>query len=82
MQDSLETLAMEMGLLVAAVLSATRRVTIRVTRWHDGDMRKHSWRVAGLLQRESKFAVSISTLLKALESLVRELLTGREQCVV
>jgi putative transposase len=39
---------------IASALSITRRVTARVTRWRDGDMRKR-WCAAGLLQAESKF---------------------------
>src|SRR5271157_5981141 len=37
-----------------SALSVTRRVTARVTRWRDGDMRRR-WCVAGLLRAESKF---------------------------
>jgi putative transposase len=61
---------------IESALSVTRRVTARVTRWRDGDMRRR-WCVAGLLRAESKFRRvkghrSMPTLLKALESLVRE----------
>ena len=61
---------------IESALSVTRRVTARVTRWRDGDMRRR-WCVAGLLRAESKFRRvkghrAMPTLLKALESLVRE----------
>jgi putative transposase len=39
---------------IESALSVTRRVTSRVTRWRDGDMRQR-WCVAGLLRAESKF---------------------------
>ena len=39
---------------IESALSVTRRVTARVTRWRDGDMRKR-WCVAGLLRAEEKF---------------------------
>jgi putative transposase len=39
---------------IESALSVTRRVTARVTRWRDGDMRRR-WCVAGLLRAESKF---------------------------
>jgi putative transposase len=63
---------------IESALSVTRRVTARVTRWRDGDMRRR-WCVAGLLRAESKFRRvkghrHMPALLKALESLVR----GRE----
>jgi putative transposase len=61
---------------IESALSVTRRVTARVTRWRDGDMRRR-WCVAGLLRAESKFRRvkghrHMPTLLNALESLVRE----------
>src|SRR5271157_3338483 len=61
---------------IESALSVTRRVTARVTRWRDGDMRK-CWCAAGLLRAEPKFrrvrgCRAMPTLLKALESLVRE----------
>jgi transposase-like protein len=69
---------------IESALSVTRRVTARVTRWRDGDMRRR-WCVAGLLRAESKFRRvkghrQMPTLLKALESLVqnRETGNGRE----
>jgi hypothetical protein len=57
---------------IESALSVTRRVT----RWRDGDMRRR-WCVAGLLRAEGKFRRvkghrGMPTLLKALESLVRE----------
>jgi transposase-like protein len=65
---------------IESALSVTRRVTARVTRWRDGDMRKR-WCVAGLLRAESKFRRlkghrGMQTLLKALEVLVRGQLPG------
>jgi transposase-like protein len=60
---------------IESALSVTRRVTARVTRWRDGDMRKR-WCVAGLLRAESKFRRlkghrAMPGLLKALEGIVR-----------
>ena len=65
---------------IESALSVTRRVTARVTRWRDGDMRKR-WCVAGLLRAESKFRRlkghrAMPTLLTALEVLVREQPSG------
>jgi transposase-like protein len=59
---------------IESALSVTRRVTARVTRWRDGDMRRR-WCVAGLLRAEDKFRRvkghrTMATLLKALETLV------------
>jgi putative transposase len=70
---------------IESALSITRPVTARVTRWRDGDMRKR-WRTAGLLRAESKFRRvkgrrAMPTLLKALESLVREQLPGSKRRV-
>jgi putative transposase len=70
---------------IESALSVTRRVTARVTRWRDGDMRKR-WCAAGLLRAESKFrrlkgCRAMPTLLKALESLVREQRAGNKQRV-
>ena len=70
---------------IESALSITRRVTARVTRWRDGDMRKR-WCAAGLLRAESKFRRvkgrrAMPTLLKALESLVREQRSGTKQRV-
>ena len=39
---------------IESALSVTRRVTARVTRWHDGDMQQW-WCAAGLLRAEEKF---------------------------
>jgi hypothetical protein len=39
---------------IESALSVARRVTARVTRWRDGDMRQR-WCVAGLLRAESQF---------------------------
>jgi putative transposase len=56
---------------IESALSVTRRVTARVTRLRDGDIRRR-WRVAGLLRAESRFRRvkghrAMTTLLKALE---------------
>jgi transposase-like protein len=61
---------------IESALSVTRRVTGRVTRWRDGDMRRR-WCVAGLLRAEAKFRRvkgyrAIPALLKALEAEVRD----------
>jgi putative transposase len=61
---------------IESALSVTRRVTARVTRWRDGDMRRR-WCVAGLLRAESKFNRvkgyrALPALLKALESFVQK----------
>jgi hypothetical protein len=68
---------------IESALSVTRRVTARVTRWRDGDMRKR-WCVAGLLRAESKFRRlkghrGMPTLLKALEGIVQGQRTGTER---
>jgi transposase-like protein len=60
---------------IESALSVTKRVTSRVTRWRDGDMRLR-WCVAGLLRAESKFrrvkgCRGMAVLLKALERLIR-----------
>jgi transposase-like protein len=60
---------------IESALSVTRRVTARVTRWRDGDMRRR-WCAAGLLRAEAKFRRvkghrAIPALLKALEAVVR-----------
>ena len=70
---------------IESALSVTRRVTARVTRWRDGDMRRR-WCVAGLLRAESKFRRlkghrEMPTLLRALEAIVRGEPTGRERHV-
>ncbi len=70
---------------IESALSVTRRVTARVTRWRDGNMRKR-WCAAGLLRAESKFrrlkgCRAMPTFVKALESLVREQRAGSKQRV-
>ena len=60
--------------------SVTRRVTARVTRWRDGDMRRR-WCVAGLSRAESQFRRveghrAMSAPLKALEGSARAGPTG------
>ncbi len=60
---------------IESALSVTRRVTSRVTRWRDGDMRLR-WCVAGLLRAEGKFRRvkghrGMGSLLQALERLIR-----------
>jgi len=70
---------------IESALSVTQRVTARATRWRDGDMRKR-WCAAGLLRAEAKFRRltgrhAMPTLLKALESLVRERRGGSKQDV-
>src|SRR5262249_38963993 len=65
---------------IESALSVTRRVTARVTRWRDGDMRWR-WCAAGLLRAESKFRRvrghrAMPTLLNALAESARERPTG------
>src|SRR5690242_11819730 len=65
---------------IESALSVTRRVTARVTRWRDGDMRRR-WCVAGPLRAESKFRRvkghrAMTALLKALEGSSRAGPTG------
>lgn len=65
---------------IESALSVTRRVTARVTRWRDGDMRRR-WCVAGLLRAEAKFRRvkghrAMPALLKALEAVVGERAAG------
>jgi transposase-like protein len=60
---------------IESALSVTRRVTARVKRWRDGDMRRR-WCVAGMLRAEGKFRRvkghrAMPALLKALEAVVR-----------
>ena len=60
---------------IESALSVTRRVTARVTRWRDGDMRRR-WCAAGLLRAEGKFRRvkghrAIPALVAALASLAR-----------
>jgi transposase-like protein len=68
---------------IESALSVTRRVTARVTRWRDGDMRRR-WCVAGLLRAEEKFRRvkghrALPALLKALEASVRGQPSGSER---
>jgi putative transposase len=70
---------------IESALSVTRRVTARVTRWRDGDMRRR-WCVAGLLRAEEKFRRvkghrAMPALLKALEVWVRKQPSGSERDV-
>jgi hypothetical protein len=65
---------------IESALSVTRRVTARVTRWRDGEMRW--WCVAGLLRAESKFRRvkghrALPMLIKALEESTR----ARRSCI-
>jgi hypothetical protein len=60
---------------IESALSVTRRVTARVTRWRDGEMRRR-WCVAGLLRAESNFRRvkgnrALPMLIKALEASTR-----------
>ena len=60
---------------IESAISVTRRVTARVTRWRDGEMRRR-WCAAGLLRAESKFRRvkghrAMTALLKALEGSAR-----------
>ena len=60
---------------IESALSVSRRVTARVTRWRDGEMRRR-WCVAGLLRAESRFRRlkghrALPTLIKALEASTR-----------
>jgi transposase-like protein len=70
---------------IESALSVTRRVTARVTRWRDGDMRRR-WCVAGLLHAESKFRRikghrALPLLIKALEVMTRGQPPGSERDV-
>jgi len=70
---------------IESALSVARRVTSRVTRWRDGDMRLR-WCVAGLLRAEGKFRRlkghrGMGSLLKALERLIRGAPSGGERDV-
>jgi putative transposase len=70
---------------IESALSVTQRVTSRVTRWRDGDMRLR-WCVAGLLRAESKFRRvkghrGMGSLLKALERLIRGEPSGKARDV-
>jgi hypothetical protein len=68
---------------IESALSVTRRVTARVTRWRDGDMRRR-WCVAGLLRAERQFRRvkghrALPTLIKALEASTRARRSGIER---
>ena len=70
---------------IESALSVTRRVTARVTRWRDGEMRRR-WCAAGLLRAESKFRRvkghrALPTLIKALEKSTRARGSGIESGV-
>src|SRR5262249_32638563 len=70
---------------IESALSVARRVTSRVTRWRDGDMRLR-WCGAGLLRPESKFRRvkgprGVGSLLKALERLIGGAPAGGERDV-
>jgi transposase-like protein len=70
---------------IESALSVTRRVTARVTRWRDGEMRRR-WCVAGLLRAESKFYRvkghrTLPTLMRALEESTRARPSGIEHGV-
>ena len=68
---------------IELALSVTRRVTARVTRWRDGEMRRR-WCVAGLLRAESQFRRvkghrALPRLIKALEESSRARRSGIER---
>jgi transposase-like protein len=70
---------------IESALSVTRRVTARVTRWRDGDMRRR-WCVAGLLRAESEFRRikghrALPLLIQALEVMTRGQPPGSERDV-
>jgi putative transposase len=70
---------------IESALSVTRRVTARVSRWRDGDMRRR-WCVAGLLRAETKFRRlrgyrDMPNLLKALDEIVQGEPPGSERNV-
>ncbi len=70
---------------IESALSVTRRVTARVTRWRDGDMRRR-WCVAGLLRAEGKFRRvkghrALPALVKVLEGSAQARPTGTERGV-
>jgi hypothetical protein len=70
---------------IESAVSVTRRVTARVTRWRDGDMRRR-WCVAGLLRAEGKFRRveghrDMPTLMRALEESTRARPSGIEHGV-
>jgi putative transposase len=70
---------------IESALSVTRRVTGRVTRWREGEMRRR-WCAAGLLRAESKFRRikghrAMPLLIKALEVITRGQPPGSERDV-
>src|SRR5689334_15732006 len=70
---------------IESALSVTRRVTARVTRWRDGEMRRR-WCAAGLLRAEGKFRRikghrALPTLIKALTEATRARGSGIESGV-
>jgi transposase-like protein len=70
---------------IESALSVTRRVTGRVTRWREGDMRRR-WCAAGLLRAESKFRRikghrAMPVLIKALEVMTGAQRPGSERDV-
>jgi hypothetical protein len=70
---------------IESALSVTRRVTARVTRWRDGEMRRR-WCVAGLLRAEGKFRRvkghrALPALVKVLEGSAQARPTGTERGV-
>ncbi len=70
---------------IESALSVTRRLTARVTRWRDGELRRR-WCVAGLLRTESRFRRvkghrDLPTLIKALEESTRGRRSGIERGV-
>ncbi len=70
---------------IESALSVTRRLTARVTRWRDGEMRRR-WCAAGLLRAESQFRRikghrALPTLIKALEKSTRARGSGIESGV-
>jgi hypothetical protein len=70
---------------IESALAVTRRVTARVTRWRDGEIRRR-WCVAGLQRAESRFRRlkrhrALPALIKALEESTRARRPGIEHGV-
>jgi putative transposase len=68
---------------IESALPVTRRVTARLARWRDGEMRRR-WRVAGLLRAGSKFRRveghrALVTLIKAPAESTRARRSGIER---
>ncbi len=68
---------------IESALSLTPRVTTRVRRWRDGDMRRR-WCVAGLLRAENKSRrlkgySGLPALLNALEAMVEKQAAGNDR---